>query len=67
MSVIMCLCACTHVCLQAQILTNMASDCLRGNSHLLGSDQGMGYPFYASEKTAVKTMRVTGRRNIAYC
>jgi len=42
----------------------MTPDCLRRNSHFLGSDEGMGYPFNASEKTAVKTMRVTGRRNL---
>jgi len=53
-----------YACLQEKILTNMTSDCLRGNSHFLGSDQGKGYPFYASEKTAVKTMRVTGGRNL---
>ena len=42
----------------------MASDCRTGNSHFLGSDHWMGYPFYASEKKAVKTMTVNGRRNL---
>jgi len=42
----------------------MDSNCLRGNVHFSGSDQGMGYAFYASEKTAVNTITVPGKRNL---